>query len=199
MKVEEAIMKRRSIRKFKSKPIPNSLIYKILDAARLAPSGCNVQPWYFIIIKEKDTKKKLKNMNIFNQNFIYSAPVLIICCGNPDEHRDDTKEIKYQIKEGTLPSDAIKKLPCLFKGHEVNRTIRDVAIASSYLMLRAIELGLGTCYIAWFNKQKLKDFLGIPKNHYVLTICVGYPDEKPSSRPRKNLKDIVFKEKYKPK
>ena len=77
MDVKEAIKKGRSIRAYKDKPVPDDLINELIDAARLAPSGNNAQPWMFKIIKSKQEKDKLKKNKIFVQDFVYTAPVLI--------------------------------------------------------------------------------------------------------------------------
>jgi nitroreductase len=78
---KEAIEKRRSIRKFKQDPIPEKNLAEILNAARLAPSGCNAQPWRFKLVKDNATKIKLSQA-AYNQAFITQAPVVILCCAD---------------------------------------------------------------------------------------------------------------------
>ena len=80
-----------------------------------------------------------------------------------------------------------------FEGREGERSIRDVAIASSYLVLRATELGLGTCYIGWFDEQGLKTTLRV-NNDYVIpfVILLGYPAESPVQTPRKDMTEMLF-------
>ena len=173
--VKKIIEKRKSIRKYKDKEISDDIINKIIDVARLAPSGNNAQPSEYIVIKDKKTIEELRENSIFPQKFVYTAPLLIVCCANPDAY-----------SKVTGMDDSNK-----------DRALRDVSIASSYLMLRATELGLGTCYIGWVNKEKIKDILSIPKNYVVpYVITVGYPDEKSKGRSRKNLKEVIHWEKY---
>ena len=78
---KEAIEKRRSIRKFKPDPIPNEYITELLNAARLAPSGCNAQPWRFRIVADQVTKSELAHA-AYDQAFIAEAPNVIICCAD---------------------------------------------------------------------------------------------------------------------
>jgi len=175
MDVKEAIKTRHSVRKFLDKEVPQGLIDELIDAARLAPSGYNAQPWRFCVVKDKETKEKLFKEGALKQKFVKEAPVLIVCCGDPDAYRKNRVEKDFDDSE------------------EVS-VFRDVSIASGFLVLRATELGLGACYIAWRHKEKIKEVLGIPKNFYVpFIIIAGYPAEKPSASPRKKLSEIILK------
>ena len=103
-----------------------------------------------------------------------SAPLIIVCCADPN----------LSVK----PSDEI------FSDQDVEgKTGRDLAFSSQNLVLRAWELGLGTCYIGMLNRKKIKEILNIP-NNYILpfVIIAGYPDENPKATPRKNIKDIIL-------
>jgi nitroreductase len=86
---KEAIAMRRSIRKFKPDPVPDEIIYDLLEAARLAPSGCNAQPWRFKIVKDKETRQKLAQA-AFDQPFIAKAPVVLVCCADIKGYLDRT-------------------------------------------------------------------------------------------------------------
>ena len=170
MDVKKAILERKSIRKYKKDVPSHDEIMEVLDAARLAPSGTNAQPCRYKIIKDDKTKKKLKEDGIAKQGFVYDAPVLIVCCADPSVY-----------KKTALDSD-----------NEV-RAIRDLSIASSFLVLRAAELGLGTCYIGWIEKEKIKQTLGIPNNFVVpFIITLGYPDEIKEATLKKPLDEIIF-------
>ena len=179
MDVKKAIQKRQSIRKFKDTIISDKLIKEVLDAARMAPSGNNAQPSRFIIVRDKKTKAKLKENDIFVQQEMYKAPVIIVCCGDPDTY-----------PRGKFVKD--------YDDPEFNRrALRDLSIASGYLVLRAKELGLGTCFVGWIKKEKIKEILGIPKRFVVPYIIVmGYPAEKPAPRGRKKLKEILHWEEW---
>ena len=157
MNVKEAIEKRRSIRKYDDKEVTEEVLRELIDAARLAPSGNNAQPWYFKIVTSAEDKKKLKDSNMYPQDFVYTAPVLIICCADPSV---------YPAGEFIKGMDHPNQV----------RAIRDLSLACENLVLRAVELGLGTCYIGWMDKEKVKDLLDIPKDYIVpYTITVGYP------------------------
>lgn len=166
------IKKRRSIRKYKDKHVSDKLIKEVIDAARLAPSGCNAQPTYYYVVRSADVKSKLKKNRVFAQEFVYSAPIIIVCCGDPSA---------YPREEDKVNSQSYKY-----------RAERDVAIASQNLVLQATDLGLGTCYIGWVDRKKIARFLNIGKRFVIpLVITLGYPAEKPKTRPRKKLEEIM--------
>ena len=175
MNVEEAIKTRRSIRKFLAKKVPVDLINGLIDAARLAPSSHNAQPWKFLIVKDVDTKQKLKENNIFKQPNVYEAPVIIICCADPDL--------------SAKPTDSI------FSDQDIaGKASRDLAFASQNLVLRSTELGLGTGYIGMIDREKIKEILNIPKSYIIpFIIMVGYPAEKPNQTPRRKIEEIIIK------
>jgi len=179
MEVKIAIENRRSIRIYQDKQIPESLVLELIEAARLAPSAYNAQPTKFIIVKNKEEKEKLKENKIFRQSFVYEAPVIIICCGDPEVYPKARLEATY-----SNPSEIAGEVGA----------VRDVSIAAQNLVLRATELGLGTCYIGLVARDKAKEILGIPKN-YVLpfVLTVGYPAEEPKATPRKSQEDLIFK------
>lgn len=166
MNLDEIINKRYSVRKFKTDKIPEDLIKKILNAGRLAPTGNNAQPQKFYVISSDENKKKLKENNIFKQDFVYKAPVVIICAGNPDSY----------------PS---------VEGDNFIRATRDVSIASAFIVLKATELGLGTCYVGWIERDKTKEVFNIPEKYTVpYAIVFGYPDIEQHERNRKSLEEF---------
>lgn len=174
MGVKAIIIKRKSIRRYKNKNVSVALIKELINAARLAPSGRNAQPSKYFIVKDSDTKRKLKKGKIFKQDFAYKAPIIIICCGDPKAYPKAKFEPGYDI-------------PYKIKA------IRDVSIAAQNLVLRATELGLGTCYIGWMHKERVKGILGIPKNYVVpFAITLGHPAENPKARPRKDLREFLL-------
>jgi len=175
MEIEEAIKNRRSIRKFLAKDVPDDLVAELVEAARLAPSSHNAQPWKFLVIKDRDVKEKLKGNAIFKHSFVYDSPLIIVCCADPDL--------------SARPSDLT------FSDTDVSgKTGRDLAFACQNLVLRATGLGLGTCYIGMVNREKIKDILNIPKNYILpFVIIAGYPAEEPNATPRKRTDEIVLK------
>jgi len=171
MKVLEAIQKRRSVRKYKEDPIPEEVLLRVLEAARLAPSGKNFQPWKFIIVKDKALKKKLAEASA-GQFFIARAPIIIVGCGFPD--------------------NCYARMGRYMKSWSV-----DVTIALEHLILQAQEEGLGTCWIGSFEEEEVKAILNVPKEVKVLALTpLGYPDEIPRFRGRKSLDEIISYDRY---
>ncbi len=204
MDVREAIEKRRSIRKFKSDPVPEEKISLLLKSARLAPSGTNTQPWRFIIVKDNDTKKKLQEA-AHNQRHIKSAPVIIVCCADLKAFKEFPERVDELIESGALPERTRKVfIPYLKKGMStvtkdalMVAAAANVAIAVEQIVLQAVEIGLGTCWVRWYEDNKVKEILDIPEHIEVMALLpVGIPDEVPSPRPRLNLDEIVYNEKY---
>jgi len=171
MEVLEAIKTRRSIRRYKSRPVPEEILKEILSAARLAPSGNNAQPWKFIIVTDEELKLKLVQA-CKNQKFIAEAPIVIVGCGFPD--------------------DAYATI-----GGYMNGCYLDVAIAMDHLILAATSAGLGTCWIGAFKEEKVKEVLSIPPDAKVVALTpLGYPEEIPQKLSRKDLAELVCYDKF---
>jgi nitroreductase len=171
MDIFEAIEKRRSIRKFKHKPVANDDLKRILEAGRLAPSGDNSQPWLFIIVRDLERKKALASV-AKNQGFIADADAVIVALGVPEVESD--------------PSSSTY-LPHL----------QDTMIAVEHMVLAATALGYGTCWIGAFTEEKVKKILNVPERLIVVALVpVGVPDANPPPRPRKAFNEIFFKETY---
>ena len=171
MKVLDVIQKRRSIRKYKEDPIPEKDLMRVLEAARLAPSGKNFQPWKFIIVKDKALKEKLAQASA-GQFFMAEAPIIIVGCGFPD--------------------NCYAHMGRYMKSWSV-----DVTIALEHLILQAQEEGLGTCWIGSFEEEEVKAILNIPENVKVLALTpLGYPDEIPRFRGRKSLDEIISYDRF---
>jgi len=166
------IMKsRRSVMRYKNKPIPEDILNKVLEAARIAPSGKNFQPWKFIIVRDREKREELAVASR-NQAFVAQAPVVIAACGFPGK--------SYQHQGNYMKSWPI-----------------DVSIAMDHLMLMAWEEGLGTCWIGAFREDEVKRILSIPDDVRVLALTpLGYPDEEPRDRGRKELSEIISYDKY---
>jgi len=176
MSVNKLIAQRRSIRRYLDKPIEREKILECLEAARLAPSADNVQPWRFLVIDDIDLKEKFAK-EVFSgiysvSKFAAKAPVLIVILARPDIIAN---RIGKQIQG-------------------VNFYLIDVGIAGEHIVLQAEELGLGTCWIGWFNSRKARKVLNIPKKYkFVSLLSLGYYQEKPSKeKKRKDLEDIAW-------
>lgn len=158
MTVEQAINLRQSARKYIDKEVEAEKLEKCLQAARLAPSACNAQPWTFVVVNNRELAQKVgeATVTIGMNKFGPDAPVyLVIVLEKPN----------FTSKVGTLIKD-------------IDYPLMDVGIAAENFCLQATELGLGTCMIGWFDKKKVKSLLNIPKNKdVVLLISLGYTPE----------------------
>jgi nitroreductase len=171
MDLMEAIKTRRSIRKFRETPVPENLLKEVLNAARLAPSADNAQPWKIIVVRDEQMKQKVTQA-CNGQKFLVQAPIVLVVCGIPED--------AFQTVGGYMSSHVI-----------------DASIALDHVTLAAHSLGLGTCWVAWFKEEKVKDILGIPEDVRVVALSpLGYPDESPERPSRKNLEELIAYDKY---
>ncbi|SDI21101.1 nitroreductase family protein [Desulfosporosinus hippei] len=175
----EPIKTRRSIRSYKDKTVEDDKIILILESARLAPSGDNTQPVHFVIVKSKHNRQKLAEVS-HHQSWMLSAPVFIVCVA----------DIRSRIKDNvTISIDEASPQ------EEVKQIIRDTSIAIEHMVLEAENLGLGTCWVAWFTQEEIRPILNIPPDKYVVSIVtLGYANEIPKARPRKKLEEIIHLE-----
>jgi nitroreductase len=169
MELFQAIRERRSIRKYKEMPVEREKIEQVLDAARLAPSWKNLQCWRFLVLT--DAEKKEAMLSAFaddnpGKKAFLQAPVAIVVCANPAE------------------SDL---------SHGIEYYVADAAIAFEHICLTAHALGLGTCWMGLFDEAEMKAKLNIPDGMRVVGITpLGYPDQEPKARPRKELAEIAY-------
>ena len=181
MEIIHEIQERRSVRKYKSDRVEEKDILQIIEAARLAPSGSNTQPWRFVIIKDEKMKAKIVEAD-HQQKWMLLAPVFIVCIA----------DIRSRMEEcQTLELDETSCSP------ELKQIIRDTSIAISYMLLEAKHIGLDTCWTGWYDQKEMKSVLGLPSYMYVSgIITVGYGDEKPTQRPRMSVDEILRYEKW---
>ena len=204
MDVSEAIRMRRSIRKFKPDPIPEEKIKLLLESARLAPSGTNTQPWRFIVVRDDDTKTRLQRA-AHNQRHVKRAPVIIVCCADLKAFKEFPVRVDELIESGALPERTREVfIPYLKKGMStvtkdalMVAAAANVAIAVEHIVLQAVEIGLGTCWVRWYEDNKVKEILDIPDHIEVMALLpVGIPDEDPAPRPRLGLDTIVYSDRF---
>ena len=188
--IMEAIQKRRSIRKFKPDPVPDELINQMLEAARLAPSGSNRQPWRFQIIKNGELKERLFKEATLGAEYTLGAPVIIVCGSElltfVKGHKLAPPDSEYFGADGEDWDDIKPFLPDahLYTG-----------IAVEHMVLAGTALRLGTCWTQRIKYGQVARVLGWPRHIVVLALLlVGYPDEDPPPRPRLALEDIVLEE-----
>lgn len=170
----ELARKRQSVRKYSPASVSREIINRCLEAARLAPSACNSQPWYFIVIDDPELKTKVAEKafaGVYSMNaFANEAPVLVAVV------RD---------KSGYFAT-----LGGFCRGMQFG--LVDIGIACEHFVLQAQEDGVGTCWLGWFDEKRVKNILGIAKNKKVdMIISMGYPAEDTlREKARKPLGDI---------
>ncbi|MCL7416028.1 MAG: nitroreductase family protein [ANME-2 cluster archaeon] len=151
MEVTDAIKQRRLVREFRQDPVPDDVLYQIIESARWAPSPFNTQPWEFIIIRNSETLKKLAK---FAPTIECNAPMAIAVVILPIT-------AKYPFHQ------------------QVGEPEHAGAMAVQNIMLRAWELGVGTAW-ATIEKDNVKQILNIPEEFDVLTVIpMGYPMDEP--------------------
>ncbi|MEN4017157.1 MAG: nitroreductase family protein [Methanobacterium sp.] len=173
MELFDAIMNRRSIRKFKDEVLEDELIEKIVEAGIWAPSAGDLESWDAVIVKDEQTKVQIA-VAAYVQEFAAKAPVLIVICAN-------------MANSGAIYGKRGRELYC----------IQDASCAAQNMMLAAYALGLGTTWIGAFKEEDVADLLQLPSHvRPVALIPIGYPDEEPEAPPRRSVKEVLHREKY---
>jgi nitroreductase len=180
MRILKSIQERISTRKYSSQEVEKEKIERCLEAARLAPSACNAQPWKFVVVDEPGLKDRVAHAaraEMLNMNkFTNEAPVIIAIVM---ESANVTSTLGSKIKRKHYP-------------------LMDIGIAAEHICLQATEEGLGSCMIGWLNEKKVKKLLGIPASRRIpLLITLGYPaDEKDKTKRRKEFNQVVSYNSY---
>ena len=172
MDVYEAVKARKSVRSFdEDRDVPDEILGRLLDAARIAPSASNRQEWRFVVVRDLDMRRKLAEA-AKGQSFVGEAPVVIVCCAETDGHVMSCGHQCYPI---------------------------DVAIAIDHITLCAVQEGLGTCWIGAFDEKKAQNLLDIPEDIRVVELLpLGYPkDNAIVQKKRLSTDEIVKYERWK--
>ena len=149
MELLELIRKRYSVRKYSDKVVEEEKLQKVLDAGRLAPTAENNQPQRIYVLKSEEAVNKIREIT----RCAYNAPIVLVFAFSKDEqwHSD--------IEEGITSGQ------------------QDVSIIATHMMLEAAELGLGTCWVNWFDHKKVKEAFLKDDEEVVLIMPLGYPSE----------------------
>jgi len=168
MEFSEVIKRRYSVRAYQAKPVEEDKLQKVLEAARLAPTAANRQPFLLIVIHTKGRESELKR--IYGRDWFCQAPIVICACAVTSEAWTRMDGKNY----GTV----------------------DATIALDHLILAAADLGLGTCWVAAFNPAAVKEILRLPADiEPVAFTPLGYPADEPGLKKRKALSHLVRLEK----
>ena len=169
MKFQDIIQKRRSVREFRDEPVPDEKLHRVLEAARLAPSAGNRQPWKFVVVKDASKRTALAQASD-NQFFVGQAPIIIVAVALMPE----------RIMSCGVPSYAV-----------------DLAIAIEHIVLAAADEGLGTCWIGAFSQESVKRITADPDKYKVVAVIpMGYPVAETAPRRRKPIEEVVCYEKF---
>ena len=168
MDFDKIVNERYSVRKFKDEHLPQEIIDKIIDTAHKAPTGCNFQPQRILVLNTDEAVQKLKECTKCH----FNAPTAMLVCHNKDESWK-------RVYDGALSSPV------------------DAAIVTSFMMLEAQNLGIGTCWVMHFNPAAMRETFNIPENiEPVALLVMGYPtdDAKPIDMHYKyrNIDEVVF-------
>lgn len=170
MEFDDVIRHRYSVRSFTSEKVDRNFILEILEAARMAPSAVNYQPWHFIVISEPENLTDIQE--IYPRNWFREAPVCILVCA---DHSQSWKR----------------------KSDEKDFADVDAAIAIDHLVLKATELGLGTCWVCNFDTMLARKKLQLPDYFEPIAIIpLGYTTSEAPAKSRKPLSEIVHWEKF---
>ncbi len=158
-----------STRAYKSDPVPEEDILQVLEAARLAPSASNKQPWHFVVVRDPERRAELARVS-GGQRFVGEAPVIVAAVG----------------------TDPGRVMTCGVPSYAV-----DVSIAVDHMTLAAEDLGLGTCWIGLFDQDEARRILGVPEDNMIVTLLpLGYPAASPRPKSRKGIEEIVSWESF---
>jgi nitroreductase len=195
MDFDQVIRNRRSIRHFKSDPVSDQIISEILESARLAPSGGNIQPWRFVIIRSPEIKEKLKSATIWR--FALKAPVIIACCSDLSAAEGRQARLLELSQAGVFENvdmDGEYAPPERNRDQLTAYLNLNVGIAITQMMLTAVDLGLGSCWIGGFDAAKTKEILSLDETLQIVALLpIGYPDRSPAQRPRFALEKLIIK------
>ncbi len=167
MEFLELVKKRYSVRAYKSTPVEDDKLNRILEAARLAPTGANRQSFQLVVIHSAGREEELKP--IYSRDWFVQAPVIICAC-----------------------AVAVEGQPYREAGH-----YRNIGIVMDHLVLAAASLGLGTCWIGAYDADAASKILGLPEEvHPVVFVALGYADDEPKPKARKPVEELVRYERW---
>lgn len=195
MEFGDVVRKRRMHRAYKKDSFPEETLQQILQTAIHAPSAGFTQGWAFVVVKNDETKRKLAlaagedfYVGGGHAHFISGAPIVIVPCGSEARYIERYREPDKVGPVGEIEFD----LPWW---------LIDAAFASLLIMLAATDQGLGTCFVGAFDREQVREALGIPREYEPLALMpLGYPEKDKLSpslkRGRKPLPEVVHYERW---
>jgi len=178
------VFQRRSIRKFKSRPVPRNIIEKIVEAGQRAPTACGMQAYSFILVTDSKIRDQIFQA-IGRQKCMEKAPVWIIVCADLARQLKLFKMLGIKAEYG--------------KVSKLLSTVIDASLTIENIIIAAEALGLGSVCIGsvWSSMKKVAEILRLPRNVLpIVLVCLGYPNESPPSRPRWPLQAVLHENFY---
>jgi nitroreductase len=174
----DLVIARQSDRAYdKNRPVEQEKLERILEAARLAPSACNAQPWKFVVVTDPELSIKVgkASAGLGMNKFAKDAPVHILIV---EESMNVTSLLGSKIKDKYFP-------------------LVDIGIAASHICLAAEAEGLGSCILGWFDEREIKNLVGIPqRKRLLLDITIGYSLKPKKPKVRKPKEKVIAYNKY---
>ncbi len=159
-----------SVRKYKSTPVEDEKLIKVLEAGQAAPSAVNFQPWHFIVIDDKHALQEIHSA--YPREWIKQAPIIIVACSDHSQSWKRSSDLKDSADI-------------------------DISIAVDHMTLMATQLGLGTCWVCNFDVKKCSQILELPEHiEPVVFVPLGYPDIEIPAKKRKPFQEIVHRNKF---
>lgn len=199
MEVMETIRKRRSIRRYEDRPVPQEIIDELLEAARLAPSASNLQTWRFKVVTDEKTRRALREA-AFNQRFVETAPVVIVACADFEAFGDRAKRSMELLRTRAVKPSLSMLIRTLrseraadIEERNLTNVLINVSIAVEHMVLAATSLGLGTCWVRAFLPDRVAEILSLPPECPPLFLLpLGYSREDPEPRSRRPMEEILL-------
>lgn len=164
MDFSDLIRKRYSVRAYRRDEVPRDLLEQVLDAARLAPTAANRQPFQIIVLRTAGREQEL--LEVYHREWFVHAPIVLAVCATPGK--------AWVRMDGKVYADV------------------DAAIVMDHMVLAATDLGLGTCWIAAFDPQAARTALRLPDGVEPIAFTpLGYPADEPAMKVRKPISDLV--------
>lgn len=201
MTVSEAIAARHSVRSYAPRALTEAEIRELLEAGRAAPSSLNSQPWRFKVVTDKaDLAWFGTSEATRKQAWLAQAPAIFVCCADLEHYVKDAQAMAFFYRENNLIQgetmdgieDHVARAAAAEEQAKFGSCAMNTGLAVAFMMLKAVEMGLGTCWVGMFNEARVKERCGIPANYRVVCLlAVGHPDEAATHpKKRKSLDEI---------
>jgi nitroreductase len=200
MEFAEAVLARRSVRKYQPDPIPEEVLEAVLEAGRHAVTGPRLRTWMFGVVTDAAQKAKLVAV-AGGQEWIATAPVVLALCKRIDDDVRDMSpdELMHKVSVARFGRELIDHLGTFTDRRAMNVFWHqaDVFLAGQQMFLAAASHGLRGCWIGWLDIQRASALLGLPEEWACMYLLpIGYPAEEPDELERRPLAEMTFRDRY---